>query len=106
MSMAEGDFSKPTRLVAWEWERAWWWVGRPEGRLLRGWEVGRAVRGAWVAGRGCEAELGKACLRLAELPGLLMKRRDSIASCSRTLVCGETSMASVMAGRCWRPGAR
>ena len=101
MSMAEGDFSKPTRLTAvvWEWERAWCGAGRPEGRLLRGWEVGRAVRG----GRGCEAELGKACLRLAELPGLLMKRRDSIASCSRTLVCGETSIASERAGRCcWR----
>lgn len=49
--------------------------------------------------------MGKACLRLAELPGLLMKRRDSIASCSRTLVCGETSMASDIA-LLWRPGAR
>jgi hypothetical protein len=43
-------------------------------------------------------------LRLAELPGLLMKRSDSIASCSRTLVCGETSMPSEVALLC-RPGA-
>jgi hypothetical protein len=110
MSMAEGDFSNPTRFCwgwDWDWERAWC-GGRPDGRLLRGCELGRAVRcwdGAWLEGRGCEAKLGKACLRLAELPGLLMKRSDSIASCSRTLVCGDASMASDRALR-WRPGAR
>lgn len=63
--------------------------------------MGRAVRCGvelllWVEGSGWEEEGGNACFRLAELPGLLMKRSDSIASCSRTLVCGETSMASEM----------
>jgi hypothetical protein len=114
MSIADGDFSKLTRLSVWGWEWDWeraWCGGRAEGRLLRGCEVGRAVRcggAAWPwldVGRGCEAEVGKACLRLAELPGLLMKRSDSMAVCSRTSVCGETSMASDMALR-WRAGAR
>lgn len=39
-------------------------------------------------GRGCEEDMGKLCLRLAELLGLLINMRVSIASCSRTF-CSE-----------------
>lgn len=104
-----GDFSNPTRLV---------WVvllvcGRPFGSdlLLLVWlfvsvtapkrDVGKAVRmllrgccDAWDDD-GCDiCDEGKACLRLAEFPGLLMKTSVSKASCSRMFWCGEKSIGS------------
>lgn len=68
--------------------------GLLDGRPLRG-PDGRACRLPAPPGRGA-AECGpgdpdgeKPCFKLAELPGLLMKSRVSMASCSRTFLCGE-----------------
>lgn len=76
MSMSLGDRSNPTRFCVCDCDRAC--IGRlPVGRLFLA--VGRAV--LW--GNGWDDE-GKACFKLAEFPGLLIKRRDSMASFSRT----------------------
>lgn len=85
-------------------------AGRPFGKLLRfGADVGSAVRCALAADRvvplrswlsGCG--VGKWCLRLAELPGLLIKSSASMASFSRLLWwVGETTIgsATVAGGR-------
>ena len=45
-------------------------------------------------GSGWEEGLAKECLRLAELPGLLMNSNVSMASCSRTFCGGEKRMGS------------
>ena len=71
-----GDLSKPTFLL----EDV---PGRCEGRALRG-PLGSACLPAVLrGGAGCapgETDGEKLCLRLAELPGLLMKSRLSAAS--------------------------
>lgn len=60
----------------WRWD-CWW----------DGWEFGPG-----------EADSEKECFRLVELPGLLMNKSVSMASCSRTFLCGELMMGLVLAG--------
>ena len=68
-------------------------MGLAVGKLFR--DVGRAVRCGvvWPVVSGC-VDVGKACFKFAEFPGLLMNSSDSMASFSAVFWWGEKPRAS------------